>query len=514
MELKCESIAASHSKSQCLVLFASSTGSKMSPQISLDIKGKELSGALALIQKSFSEKRFKGAAKDSVFFRDVNVSGFESMMVVGLGDKKDISEETIRSAGAIVTKTLTKEKMLSATVAIESLRRLTSDAAGSGRALSEGLLLASYKYDELKSKPKGEEAAAKAPAMVIKFALADKAALMKFADGVDLGEIMSEATNFSRDLGNGPGNYITPTNLAERARTASKGLPIKFQALNKKQIEALKMGSFLGVNQGSTEEPRFIIMEYFGAAKSKKPVVLVGKGLTFDTGGISIKPGAAMEEMKFDMCGGAAVIGTILALAKMKAKVNVVALVPSTDNMPDGNSMKPGDVLTSRNGKTIEVNNTDAEGRLILCDALVYACDHYEPAAIIDAATLTGACVVALGNVFAGFFCKDKNLLKKINEASISSGEKIWQLPLVDAYVDDMKGTYADLSNIAMGVKGGGSSQGAAFLSQFVTEGIPWAHFDIAATAWHLGGRYNYNPDRGASGFAVRLFADLVLSLA
>jgi leucyl aminopeptidase len=207
------------------------------------------------------------------------------------------------------------------------------------------------------------------------------------------------------------------------------------------------------------------------------------------------------------------VCGAILAIAKLKLKINVVALVPATENMPGGNAIKPGDILTAMSGKTVEVNNTDAEGRLILADALVYACEKYDPAAIIDAATLTGACVVALGNVYSGFFCKDKNLHKAIATASDESGEKIWQLPLSDEYVTDMKGTYADLSNMG-GAKGGGSSQAAAFLSQFVKEDIPWAHFDIAGTAWNTGSRVSYNPDKGASGAAVRLFAQLAAEMS
>jgi leucyl aminopeptidase len=367
-----------------------------------------------------------------------------------------------------------------------------------------------YKYDELKSKKKDDKDKAKSLTDVT-FFLKDGAALKKVAKGILAGEILGEATNFARDLGNAPSNYMTPTLLAERAQQASKGLGIKFKALGKKECQSLKMGCFLGVNKGSAEEPKFIIMEYSGGKKSEKPIAFVGKGLTFDTGGISIKPSANLEDMKFDMCGGAAVIATIVAIARLKLKVNVVGLVPSTENMPGGAAIKPGDILTAMNGKTVEVNNTDAEGRLILADALVYACEHYKPRAIFDAATLTGACVIALGNVYSGFFAKDAKLLKQIHASSDASGERLWQLPLVDEYVDDMKGTYADLSNISSG-KGGGSSTGAAFLSQFVNADIPWAHFDIAPTAYNAS-RYAYNPDKGATGVIVRLFSQLAMDL-
>lgn len=496
---------ASSVPSQCLVLFTTST--EKGPQ--LELKDKDLQFAQTLFKKISEAKKFAAKSKELFLVREINQSEFENLLFVGLGEKSKVNEESLRAAAALIAKGLAKEKYTSVTIALETCRKLTRVAEHAGRALAEGIGLASYKYVELKSKQEEKKTDKKETKETsLFFALADKSALKKFESGAEAGRILSECTNFARDLGNSPGNYLTATRFAERAKEASKGLPIKFQALNKKQIEALKMGAFLGVNQGSHEEPRFIIMEYFGAAKSKKPVILVGKGLTFDTGGISLKPGPGMEDMKFDMCGGAAVVGAVLALAKLKAKVNVVGLVPSTDNMPGGNSIKPGDVLTARNGKTIEVNNTDAEGRLILSDALCYACDHYEPEAIFDAATLTGACVVALGNLFAGYFCKDEQLNKKIQDAAKISGERIWQLPLVDEIVEDMKGTYADLSNIGPAGKAG-SSQGAAFLSEFVKPEIPWAHFDIAGVAYNTGGRHPANPDKGASGFAVRLFADL-----
>jgi leucyl aminopeptidase len=236
----------------------------------------------------------------------------------------------------------------------------------------------------------------------------------------------------------------------------------------------------------------------------------VGKGLTFDTGGISIKPSAGMEEMKFDMCGGANVIGAILAIARLKLKVNVTALVASTENMPGPSATKPGDVHVARNGKSFEINNTDAEGRLILADALSYATE-LKPAAILDAATLTGAMVIALGNIHTGFFTRSEALSKKINAGANLSGELVWRMPLVDHHVKDMKGTYADLSNTSS-TKGAGSATAAAFLEQFVGEGIPWAHFDIAGTGWSTGNRLNYNSKKGASGVMVRTFVEIARS--
>jgi leucyl aminopeptidase len=253
-------------------------------------------------------------------------------------------------------------------------------------------------------------------------------------------------------------------------------------------------------------------MEYKGASNSKRPVCFVGKGLTFDSGGISIKPSAGMEEMKYDMCGGAAVIATMLAIARLKLKINAIAFVPATENMPGPGAVKPGDIAIARNGKSIEINNTDAEGRLILADALVYACEQ-KPAAIFDAATLTGAMVVALGNVFTGFFTRNDKLAQKVQSAAEASGELVWRMPLTDHHVRDMKGTYADLSNISSS-KGAGSSTAAAFLEQFVDRDIPWAHFDVAGTAWHTGDRLPYCPKKGATGAMVRTFLELAKEFA
>jgi leucyl aminopeptidase len=337
--------------------------------------------------------------------------------------------------------------------------------------------------------------------VVTKAAVSLKAA---FSEGLTLGSCV----NFSRRLGDMPGNLMTPTILADSAVAAAKGVAnLKVTVWDKARIKKEKMGGLLGVSMGSDQEPRFIIMEYKGAAAAKKPLCYVGKGLTFDCGGISIKPSAGMEEMKYDMCGGANVIGALLAIAKLKLKVNAVGLVASTENLVNGSATKPGDVHTARNGKTFEVNNTDAEGRLILADALSYATE-LEPQMIVDAATLTGAMVVALGNTHTGYFTRNKALKTKVEAAANVSGEWVWNMPLTDFHVKDMKGTYADLSNISAG-KGAGSATAAAFLEQFVGEGIPWAHFDIAGTGWAVGNRLPYAPKKGASGAMLRTFVEL-----
>jgi leucyl aminopeptidase len=247
-------------------------------------------------------------------------------------------------------------------------------------------------------------------------------------------------------------------------------------------------------------------MEYKGGG-SKKPICYVGKGLTFDSGGICIKPGAGMDEMKYDMCGGANVIGTMLTIAKLKLKVNAIGIVPASENMPGPMANKPGDIVTSRNGKTVEVINTDAEGRLILSDALVYASEQ-EPQFIVDAATLTGAMVIALGDMHTGFFSRDEKLTQKIKKAASTAGELVWEMPMHEEHTKDMKGAYADLQNVTAR-KGAGSAHGAVFLAEFVDSKIPWAHFDIAGTAWNTGHRIPYNNAKGATGCMIRTFVEL-----
>ncbi|MBE8162527.1 MAG: leucyl aminopeptidase, partial [Bdellovibrionaceae bacterium] len=324
---------------------------------------------------------------------------------------------------------------------------------------------------------------------------------------IETANILSSCINFSKYLGDQPGNHMTPTILANEVTKAAKNTKLKVSTWDKARIKKEKMGGLLAVTQGSSQDPRFIIMEYKGAAKSKKPVVFVGKGLTFDAGGISIKPSAGMQDMKYDMCGGANVIGAMLAIAKLNLKVNVVGLVPSSENLVSRDAIKPGDIITARSGKTVEVLNTDAEGRLILMDALNYACE-LNPKAIYDVATLTGAILVALGNIYTGVFSNDKKVVQKIQSAAKLAGEKVWHMPLDNFHRQDMKGQFADLANISSS-RGAGSSTAAAFLSYFVDKNIPWAHFDIAGTAWNSANRVKYSPAKAATGCMVRTFVEL-----
>ncbi|MBY0554300.1 leucyl aminopeptidase [bacterium] len=457
------------------------------------------------LQTSLDEKLISGAASEVISFREARFLGYRNVISLGVGSDSKLTHEVVRQAGAALCKEVKALKTTEVFVNFDGLTGGKKDLAEYTQAFVEGIHLASYSFDELKSGDKKTEAI---NIHLVTKSAKDKAVINAFHQGT----ILAACTNFAKRLGDMPGNLMTPTILAEETIAAAKGTGLKVTAWDKKRIEKEKMGGLLGVAQGSAQEPRFIVMEYNGGAKSKAPVAFVGKGLTFDTGGISLKPGAKMEDMKYDMGGGAAVIGTMLAIAQLKLKVNAIAFVPATENMPGSKATKPGDVHTARNGKTFEVNNTDAEGRLILSDALCYASEQ-KPAMIVDAATLTGAMVVALGNVHTGYFTRNSALKNKVEKAAVQSGELVWNMPLTDAHVKDMKGTFADLSNISSG-NGAGSATAAGFLEQFVDSDIPWAHFDIAGTAWACGNRLNYCTPKGATGVMVRTFVEIAKQYA
>lgn len=482
-------------KGQTLVVFskASAQADKLAK-----ITHAETSKALA---ETISDKVITGAASEVISFREARFLGFRNVICVGLGLDSKLDGEVVRQAGAALCKEIKNVKSTEVFVHFDGVATAKGVAAEYLQAFIEGLHLTSYNFTELKSAQKKEKETTQIH--IISKLGKDKAIVQAFHEGT----ILASCANFAKRLGDMPGNLMTPTILANETVKAAKGTGLKVTVWDKKRIEKERMGGLLGVARGSAEEPRFIIMEYTGAAKTKAPVAFVGKGLTFDTGGISIKPSAKMEDMKYDMCGSGAVIGAMLAIAQLKLKINVVAYVASTENMPGSRATKPGDVHTARNGKTFEVNNTDAEGRLILADALSYASEQ-KPAAIIDAATLTGAMVMALGNIHTGYFTRNSALKNKIEKAAATTGELVWNMPLTDAHVKDMKGTFADLSNTSSG-SGAGSATAAAFLEQFVGEGIPWAHFDVAGTAWACGNRLNYCTPKGATGVMVRTFVEL-----
>ena len=322
--------------------------------------------------------------------------------------------------------------------------------------------------------------------------------------GFDAGRALVTGVEFAKEWANRPANHATPAMLADAARKLGRQRNIKTEVLGPKQVEALGMGSFLAVARGSAEPLRFIVMQYSGGAKGSAPVVLVGKGITFDTGGISLKPAPEMDEMKFDMGGAASVLGTFAALAELQPAINVVGLIPSCENMPDGLAVKPGDVVTSMSGQTIEILNTDAEGRLILCDALTYAA-RFKPHSVIDIATLTGACVIALGGVRSGLFSTRDDLAQALYKAGEAAQDPCWRMPLDDEYAEGLKSSFADMGNVAG--RAGGAITAAKFLQKFTAE-LPWAHLDIAGTAWKSGAA------KGSTGRPVPLLLQYLLDQA
>ena len=410
------------------------------------------------------------------------------ILILGLGKKGKLKPEKLRKIGATVSRFASSKKIDS--FAIEAF--FPED---NSNALAEGIILGSYQFLDFKTK-------------INKYTLIKSVTMIGCEEKqIHEGVSIANAICFSRDVGNSPGNIATPSHLAKLAVNIAKEENLKTKVLDREEFTDLGMGGLAGVAQGSDEPPKFIVIEYNNGG-DQKPKIIVGKGLTFDSGGISIKPASKMDEMKYDMCGAAVVLGVFKAVSELKPKINLVGIIPSTENLSGAKAYKPGDILKAYNGKTIEVLNTDAEGRLILADALSYASKHYDPEFIIDFATLTGAVVVALGNIATGILGNNKPLLKKIKKASKISGEKVWELPLWSEYCKQVKSTIADVKN--MGVPGqAGTIAGAAFLKAFVNRDIPWAHFDIAGTAWGVKPS-TINPKGSATGCGIRLVLDLI----
>jgi leucyl aminopeptidase len=422
----------------------------------------------------------------------------ERLLVVGAGKKEKFNSGELRKlAGAALRYLKTR-----GVKRIAFLVRETDANAASAEAVTEGLLLADFEADKYKTgKKKSEPIEWAALAGWDGASGADKA--------IECGRIIAESQNFTRELANEPSNIMTPKVLAERAAEMAREQGLACEILDENRIEELKMGALLSVAQGSVEPPRVIAITYtpVNPAPNSPVLGLVGKAVTFDTGGISIKPAADMDKMKFDMCGGAAMIGVMRALAMLKPSVKVIAIIPATENMPGGKAQKPGDIQIAMSGKSIEVLNTDAEGRLILADGITYA-RSLGVTHLVDAATLTGAIVVALAGINTGVFGTNQAFTDKLLASAKAAGEKMWPMPMDDEYRDMVKGTYADIQNISNG-KGGGSITGAMFIREFVDD-VPWVHLDIAGTAWYDDTK-PWMP-KGATGVAVRTLIDLAMN--
>jgi len=425
----------------------------------------------------------------------------QRVLLVGVGKPGEITRSALRRAAAVAAKRARTLGAKTFAFAVAAEARGGVGTAELAQVAVEGAAQGGWQFTEFKKPPEDPKPELEAVELVV-----DAADKTEAEAGRRVGEAVAAGYRLTRNLQMQPGNVCTPSYLAEQARALAKEHGISVTVLDRAQIKKEGMGALLAVAQGSAEEPRFIVLEYQGGTGA--PVVLVGKGVTFDTGGISIKPAQNMDDMKYDMSGAAAVLGTFDVLGRLQPKINVVGRIPATENMPSGTAVKPGDVVKSHFGKTIEIINTDAEGRLILCDALSYA-RRFKPAAVLDAATLTGAVVIALGHHAIGILGNDEALLAEVRDAGERAGERCWPLPLWDEYRDLVKSEIADVKN--SGGRSAGTIAGAWFLREFV-EGFPWVHLDIAGTAYTEG--EGANQSKGPTAIGVRLFTEFLLKRA
>lgn len=454
----------------------------------LPAAAKEIDNASGgLLSEAMTGGRFEGKKEQQAFVVLPKGLSAKRAVLIGGGDAKKRDDRALEAIGAGLLKA-------NANSGFKSIGLYVADAADAGR-IGLGAKLAAYRFDNYFTKLKADQK----PSVTSLTIVTDdvKAAKAAFAP---LGA-SADGTYLARDLVNMPPNDLNPETFAEKLKDLGK-IGVEVEILGEKALKKLGMNSMLGVGQGSRKESQLGIMKWNGAGDDSDPVILIGKGVCFDTGGISLKPGAGMEDMRGDMGGAAAVTGAMCALASRKAKVNVVGLVGLVENMPDGDAIRPGDILTSASGQTIEVQNTDAEGRLVLCDVLWYAQKHFKPKAMVDLATLTGAIVVALGHHHAGLFTSDDDIAGELTAAGMIEGERVWRLPLGSEYDRLLKSKFADMRNI--GGRAAGSITAAQFLKRFVNDGVKWAHLDIAGVAWVDGHKEALDPS-WASGFGPRL---------
>jgi len=467
-----------------------------------------LGGAISDLLRS---GEFRGRRGETLLFPTLGKLPARRVLLVGLGERERFSAEAVREAAAAAANAALHLSELSTVVHGAGIGGLAPE--GAAQALVEGAILGRYRFR--KYRRDGEDEAPTPKLERLQLVEFDAAKVEALERGAARGEAVAEAVGWARDLANEPGNALPPEELAARAQAlAREHGAMRCEVLTERELEAEGLGGILGVARGSARPPRLIVLEYTPPGfEGESPVVLVGKGVTFDSGGISLKAREGMDAMKYDMAGAAAVLGAVKALAALEVPMRVIALVPAVENLPDGNALKPGDVIPMGDGKRVEVTNTDAEGRLILADALVYA-RRYAPRAVVDLATLTGACIVALGKEAAGLFGNDAALLAAIREAAETSGERVWELPLYEEYRELLRSEVADLKNSVLGrgaLPQAGAAAGAMFLREFVE--YPWAHLDIAGTAFDVETRL-YCPKKGATGYGVRLLVELIERLS
>src|ERR687886_1887926 len=451
------------------------------------------------VDEIINNKEFKGVLGSNIILYTMGNGAIKKVMLIGLGKREKFTNETARIiAGKAALKA--KEMGLTDISVIPFSNKLDE---GLIEAIAEGILLSLYSFKQYKTNDEASNSSG-----LRQVTLITNSESSNYQEIINHVNLVIQAVFFARDLGNLPPNECSPAYLANVATSLGNEYQMKTRIIERYEMESIKLAGIVAVGKGSNNPPKMIIVEYNGAHGEQRPYLLAGKAVTFDTGGISLKPGDKMDEMKFDKCGGCTVLGILKAASSLKIPVNIVGIIPCVENMPSATSYRPGDIIQMHNGKTVEVLNTDAEGRIILADAISYGISSYNPKAIIDLATLTGACIIALGANVAAAIGTSKELITNLTRISQETGEKIWELPLFDEYHDQLRSNVADIKNI--GGRPGGAITAAAFLSNF-TDNIPWVHLDIAGTAWTQEGTYerSYNP-KGATGFGLRTIVKLL----
>ncbi len=491
MQFQVKTGAASQQRTACAIVPVFSGGDLPSAARSLDKAGG------GLITRAIRNRDIKGEVGDVLLLTHTGDLPCERILLVGLGTKAKLDRRAWRKAVRSALATVARGKYGDAILHLTSEPVSDADAYRRARLAVEIWHDVSYRFTAMKSEP-GDTA----PALKELGIAAAGRDVQGTRRGIEHGAAIAHAVALAKDLGNLPPNVCTPSYLVERARgIAKRARKLTVKALGLAEIRKLRMGAFLAVTQGSAEPPRFIVLQYRGGRPGAQPVVLVGKGITFDSGGISIKPAGAMDEMKYDMCGAATVLGLLQAVAELRLPINVVGVVPTCENLPSGTATRPGDIVRTMSGQTVEILNTDAEGRLILCDAITYAL-RFKPAALIDIATLTGACLVALGRVCSGLLGNSDKLADDLLAAGQAADDRAWRLPLDDDYADLIKSPFADVANV--GGRDAGTITAASFLARFVGK-TDWAHLDIAGTAWNQGS------SKGGTGRPIPLLMEYLL---
>jgi leucyl aminopeptidase len=493
LEFSINSISPEQQRTACLVvgIFESRTLSDSARIID--------NAAKSFISKLLRHGDMEGKLGSVLLLHKLPGIAADRVMLVGLGKEKEFGDSEYRQAIAAAIRQLAQTGSLDAMICLTGLNVRKRDVTWRVRQATIVAQESLYRFDRLKSKPADSN-----PLQKLSFSITRRTELGAAERALKQGLAIASGMDLAKDLGNLPGNICTPSYLATQAQEIARDHGLEVEILETGEMEALGMHSLLSVAKGSHQPPKFIVLRHQKGKSNSKPVVLVGKGITFDSGGISLKPGAGMDEMKYDMCGAASVLGVMKMVALLDLPINLIALIPSTENMPGGRASKPGDIVTSMSGQTIEILNTDAEGRLILCDALTYA-ERFAPACVIDVATLTGACVTALGHVATGLFANNDDLAAELNTAGQYAFDRAWQMPLWDDYQEQLKSNFADMANI--GGPPAGSITAACFLSRFAKK-YHWAHLDIAGTAWKSG------KDKGATGRPVPLLSHFLIERA